>query len=189
LEAQPTPVETHRNPAGDTRERFMRCRLVLLGLWLALVVSGCAGGTSLETYKPKNQDEAFIISMLMRIPNGIKARSLDMLMQPYAEDVYVGNFQKYLGVAGQGASLSISKPDLRETYRQVFRASKDVSMDVKNVRLTVNGDRAVAEARVELLFTREAARMEQREETFRNDVTWRMRRTPNGWRIVEEIWE
>jgi ketosteroid isomerase-like protein len=189
LEAQPTPVETHRNPAGDTRERFMRYRLVLLGLWLTLVVSGCAGGTSLETYKPKNQDEAFIISMLMRIPNGIKAKSLDMMMQPYAEDVYVGNFQKYLGVAAQSASVNISKPDLREVYRQLFRTAKDVSMDVKNVRLTMSGDRAVAEARVELLFEREASRMEAHTETFRNDVTWRMRRTPNGWRIVEEIWE
>jgi len=189
LEAQPTPVETHRNPAGDTRERFMRYRLVLLGLWLTLVVSGCVSGPSLETYKPKNQDEAFIISMLMRIPNGIKARSLDMLLQPYAEDVYVGNFQKYLGVASRTASLTISKPDLREVYHQVFRSAKEVSMDVKNIRLAVSGDRAVAEARLELLFKREAGRMEEREELFRNDVTRRMRRTPNGWRIVEEIWE
>jgi ketosteroid isomerase-like protein len=183
------PVETHRNLAGDPRERFMRYRLVLLGLWLTLVVSGCASGPSLESYKPKNQDEASIISMLMRIPNGIKARSLDMILQPYAEDVYVGNFQKYLGVASPTAPLSISKPDLREVYYQVFRASKEISMDVKNVRVTVSGDRAVAEAQTELLFKREAGRGEAHEELFRNDVTWRMRRTPNGWRIVEEIWQ
>jgi ketosteroid isomerase-like protein len=183
------PVETRRNLTGDTRERFMRYRLVLLGLWLTLVVSGCAGGSTLESYKPKNQDEAFIVSMLMRIPNGIKARSLDMILQPYAEDVYVGNFQKYLGVAGPTAPLSLSKPDLREVYYQVFRAAKEISMDVKNVRLTVSGDRAVAEALTELLFKREAGRGENREELFRNDVTWRMRRTPNGWKIVEEIWQ
>lgn len=166
----------------------MRYRLVLLGFWLTLVVSGCAGGSALETYKPKNQDEAFIISMLMRIPNGIKARSLDMLLQPYAEDVYVGNFQKYLGVASPTAPLSISKPDLRDVYYQIFRAAKEVSMDVKDVQLTVSGDRAVAEARTELLFKREGTSKEEREQLFRNDVTWRMRRTPNGWRIVEEIW-
>jgi ketosteroid isomerase-like protein len=183
------PVETHRNLAGGPRGRFMRYRLVLLGLWLTLVVSGCVGGSTLETYKPKNQDEAFIISMLTRIPNGIKARSLDMILQPYAEDVYVGNFQKYLGVAGPTAPLSLSKSDLREVYYQVFRASKEISMDVKNVRLTVSGDRAVAEARTELLFQREAGRGEEHQELYRNDVTWRMRRTPNGWRIVEEIWQ
>lgn len=167
----------------------MRYRLVLLGLWLTLVVSGCASGPTLETYKPKNQDEALITSMLMRIPNGIKARSLDMILQPYAEDVYVGNFQKYLGVAGPTAPLSISKRDLREIYTEAFRGSKDISMDVKNFRLAVSGDRAVAEALTELLFRREAGRGEARQEVFRNDVTWRMRRTPNGWRIVEEIWQ
>ena len=182
-------METHRKIAGDPRERFMRYRLVLLGLWLTLVVSGCATGPTLETYKPKNQDEALIISMLIRIPNGIKARSLDMILVPYAEDVYVGNFQKYLGVAGPTAPLSISKSDLREVYNQVFRSAKEVSMDVKNVRVTVSGDRAVVEARTELLFKREVGRKEEREELFRNDVTWRMRRSPNGWKIVEELWE
>lgn len=167
----------------------MRYRLVALGVWLALLASGCGGSSSLGAYRPKNPDEAFIVSMLMRIPNGIKARSLDMVLQPYADDVYVGNFQKYLGVAGPSAPLSISKSDLREVYNQVFRASKDVSMDVKSFRLTVMGDRAAAEARTELLFKREAGRGENREELFRNDVTWRMRRTPNGWKIVEEIWQ
>ncbi len=166
----------------------MTYRFVALGLWLALAASGCAP-ISLETYKPKNQDEAFIVSMLMRIPNGIKARSVDVIMQPYADDVYIGNFQKYLGVAGPSAPLSISKPDLREVYRDVLKYAKDVSMDVKNFRVTVSGDRAVAEAQTELLFKREARRGESREELFRNDVTWRMRRTPNGWKIVEEIWQ
>lgn len=183
------PVKTRSKIAGGPRERCMRNRLVLLGLWLTLVVNGCASGPTLETYKPKSQDEALIISMLIRIPNGIKARSVDMILMPYAEDVYVGNFQKYLGVAGPTAALSLSKPDLRDTYASVFRVSKDISMDVKDFRLHVGGDRAVAEARTELLFKKEARRGEDRQDLFTNDVTWRLRKTPAGWRIVEEIWQ
>ena len=183
------PVKTRSKIAGGPRERCMRNRLVLLGLWLTLVVNGCASGPTLETYKPKSQDEALIISMLIRIPNGIKARSVDMILMPYAEDVYVGNFQKYLGVAGPTAPPSLSKSDLRDVYTQVFRASKEISMDVKDLRLTVAGDRAAAEARTELLFKREAARGEKREEVFRNNVTWRLRHTPAGWKIVEEMWQ
>jgi ketosteroid isomerase-like protein len=160
-----------------------------MGLWLTLVASGCATGPTLQSYRPKDQDEAQIVAILMRIPNGIKARSLDLIMVPYAEDVYVGNFQRYLGVAGPSAPLSISKPELRDVYRQVFRAAKDVSMDVRDFRLHVSGDRAVAEARTELLFKMEAGRKEEREQIYRNDVTWRMRRTPAGWKIVEEIWQ
>ena len=167
----------------------MRCRLVMLGLWLTLLASGCAGGPNLQSYQPKGQDETIIVSMLMKIPNGIKSRSLDMLMQPYADDVYIGNFQKYLGVAGPTAALSLSKPDLRDTYASVFRVSKDISMDVKDFRLHVGGDRAVAEARTELLFKKEARRGEDRQDLFTNDVTWRLRKTPAGWRIVEEIWQ
>lgn len=164
-------------------------RVVAMGLWLTLVASGCATGPTLQSYRPKDQDEAQIVAILMRIPNGIKARSLDLIMVPYAEDVYVGNFQRYLGVAGPSAPLSISKPELRDVYRQVFRAAKDVSMDVRDFRLHVSGDRAVAEARTELLFKMEAGRKEEREQIYRNDVTWRMRRTPAGWKIVEEIWQ
>ena len=52
-----------------------------------------------------------------------------------------------------------------------------------------NNVRAVAEARTELLFKMEAGRGERREQVFVNDVTWRLRRTPGGWKIVEEIWQ
>ena len=167
----------------------MRYRSLVGELLLALAISGCAGSLTLEAYRPKNQDEALVVSTLLKIPNGIKARSVEMILQPYAEDVYVGNFQKYLGVAGPTAPLSISKRDLRGVYAEVFRAAKDVSMDVKDFRLTVSGDRAVAEARTELLYKFEAGRREARQDVFRNDVTWRMRRTPAGWKIVEEIWQ
>lgn len=167
----------------------MGYRLVALGLWLTLVASGCATGPTLESYRSKDQDEAQIVSMLTRIPSGIKIKSLEMVLQPYADDVYVGNFQKYLGVAGPGAPLSISKKELREVYAQVLNAAKEISMDVKDFRLHVSGDRAVAEARTELLFKREGGRKEAKEDLFRNEVTWRMRRTPAGWRIVEELWQ
>ncbi len=167
----------------------MRPRFVALGLWLTILTSGCATAPSLDDYAPKNSDETQIVSILLRIPNGIKARSLEMILLPYADDVYVANFQKYLGVAGPGAPLSISKPDLREVYDKVFRASKDISMDVKDFRLHVSGGRAVAEARTDLLFKREGGRRDAKEEVFRNEVIWRMRRGPAGWRIVEEIWQ
>lgn len=167
----------------------MRHGSLAVGVLLALVISGCVSSSNLESYRPKNQDEALVVSTLLKIPNGIKARSVELILQPYADDVYVGNFQKYLGVASPTAPLSISKRDLRGVYAEVFRAAKDVSMDVKDFRLTVSGDRAVAEARTELLYKFEAGRRESRQETFRNDVTWRLRRTPAGWKIVEEIWQ
>jgi hypothetical protein len=167
----------------------MRYKFLALGLCIALAGSGCVSGSTLESYQPKNPEEVLVVSMLMRIPNGIKARSLEMMMLPYAEDVYIGNFQKYIGVAGPTAPLSISKRELRDAYNEMFRKSKDISMDVKNFRVTVDGNRAVAEARTELLFKIDAPRGEDREQYFRNDVTWRMRRTPAGWKIVEEIWE
>lgn len=166
----------------------MRPRLAAVGLCLTLLASGCGGAPSLEDYSPKNSDEAQIVAILLRIPNGIKARSLDMILLPYAEDVYVANFQKYLGVAGPGAPVSISKPELRDVYAQVLHASKDISMDVKDFRLHLSGDRAVAQARTELLFKREGGRREAKEDLYLNEVIWRMRRGPAGWRIVEEIW-
>ncbi len=165
----------------------MRHRVHPLGFLLAFAVSGCAA-PSLDTYQPKDQGEAQIVSTLMKIPNGIKARSVDLLMQPYADDVYVGNFQRYLGVAGPTAPLSISKADLRSVYTQVLRSAKEVEMDVKDFQLTMTGDRAVAQAVTELLFKVERGRKEAGKEIFRNEVTWRLRRTPGGWKIVEEIW-
>jgi ketosteroid isomerase-like protein len=62
-------------------------------------------------------------------------------------------------------------------------------MDVKDFHLQVRGDRAVAEAKTELLFQQEARRGEARSQVYRNEVTWRLRRTAGGWKIVEEIWE
>lgn len=167
----------------------MRYRFVVLGLWLALLASGCVSSSNLEAYRPKNPDEAFIVSVLMRIPDGIKARSVDVIMQPYANDVYIGNFQKYIGIAGPAAPLSISKRELRLAYTDLLKVSKDISMDVKNFRLNVSGNRAVAEARTELLLKLEGTRYEERQQIYRNDVTWRMQRTPAGWKIVEEIWQ
>ena len=162
---------------------------MVLGLWLTIAVSGCASNT-LQNYQAKDQDEARVVSALMRIPNGINVRSVELLLQAYADDVYVANFQRYLGVAGSSAPLSLSKADLRVVYTQVFRSAKDVSMDVKNVRLTMVGDRATVEARTEMLFKVEGGRGEKKTgEVYRNDVTWRLRRTPAGWKIVEEIWQ
>jgi ketosteroid isomerase-like protein len=165
----------------------VKFRVPVLGALLALAGWGCAS-TTLESYDPKSQDEAQVVSMLRRIPNGIKVRSLDLIMQPYAEDVFIGNFQRYLGVAAPTAPQAISKADLRLAYAQLFRAARDFSMDVKDVQLTLSGDRAVVEARTELLLKFEAGRKERKQEVFVNDVTWRLRRTPAGWKIVEEIW-
>jgi ketosteroid isomerase-like protein len=166
----------------------MRCRSVALSIGLILAASGCAP-QGIETYKPKNQDETLIVSMLMRIPDGIKARSVDVILQPYADNVYVGNFQKYIGVAGPTAPLSMSKRELRMAYTDLLKASKNITMTVKDLRLNVSGNRAVAEARTELLLKVEATKHDERQQTFLNDVVWRMQRTPAGWKIVEEIWQ
>lgn len=166
----------------------MRHRQLAWLLGLSILLSGCATRPSLESYQPKNPDETQVVATLLKIPNGIKIRSLDLILQPYAEDVYIANFQKYLGVAGPTAPTSISKPDLRSVYTEVFRSAKEVEMDVKDFQLTLTGDRAVAQAATELLFKVERGRRETGKETFRNEVTWRLRRTPAGWKIVEEIW-
>lgn len=166
----------------------MKRRFVAVALWFALAASGCAG-VSLESYTPKNGDEANIVATLKRIPNGIKARSVDIVMQAYADDLYVGNFNRFLGVANDPSATRIGKPELRQAYTQVFRAAnvKEISLDVRDLRLIVQGDRAVAEAYTELLTNIEAGRKESRQELFRNEVTWRLRRSPLGWKIHEEI--
>jgi hypothetical protein len=157
-------------------------------LLLAFTVSGCATA-SLDSYQPKNQDEAQIVTSLMRIPNGVKSRSVELLMQPYADDLYVGNFHKYMGVADRTTAGRLSKAELRAAYDELFRAVKDISMDVKDFRLTLTGDRAVVNARTDLLFKREAGRGEKKTgDVIVNQVTWRLRRTPVGWKIFEEIW-
>ncbi len=165
----------------------LRYRTAVLSFWLMLAASACAPQT-IQAYKPKNEDETFIVSMLLKIPDGIKARSVELIMQPYADNVYVGGFQRYLGVANPNAPTTISKRELRVVYTDLLKASKDISMTVKDFQLNVGGNRAVAEARTELILQREAARKEARQQIFVNDVTWRMQHTPAGWRIVEEIW-
>ena len=164
----------------------MKHRFLLVPLWLALVASGCSG-TSLQSYQPKNTDEKYIVATLMKIPNGIQAKSVDIVMQAYADDLYVGNFNKFLGVATDTSAMRIGKPELRQAYHQVFRSVKEISMDVKDFRLTLQGDIAVAEANTELLVKVEAGRRESRENFYPNEVTWRLKRGPLGWRVQEEI--
>jgi len=64
-----------------------------LALWfsVAIAMAGCAAN-SIENFKGKNSDEAQIAGLIRRIPDGIKARSLNVVMLPYTEDVYIGNF-------------------------------------------------------------------------------------------------
>lgn len=164
----------------------MKRRVAVIVLGLVLCVAGCAR-SSLESYKPKDNDEQLIVAVLMKIPKGIKAKSVELLMQAYSDDLYVGNFNKFLGVATDPAAVRIGKPELRQAYIQTFRAVKELSMDVLEFRLTVQGDRAVAEANTELLVQVEAGRKENRSEVVRNEVTWRLKRGPMGWRIQEEI--
>jgi hypothetical protein len=163
-------------------------RMMAMTLAVALIATGCAS-MSLKSYKPKTDDESQIVSVLMRISKGMEIRSVEMIMQPYSDDVYIGNFQKYLGVASPGAPTRISKPELTQTYVQLFRSLKELSMDITDFRLTVSGDRAVAEGRVEILYKIEAGRKEARSDYIRNDVTWRLRRTPLGWKIFEEVYQ
>ena len=170
----------------DDKEVPVKRRFLVATLWLALVATGCAG-TSLESYKPKGSDEEIIVATLMKIPNGIKAKSVELVMQAYADDLYVGNFNKFIGMATDASAMRIGKPELRQAYAQTFRAVKEISMDVRDFRLLVQGDRAVAEAWTELLVKVEAGRKESRDNLFRNEVTWRLKRGPLGWRVQEEI--
>ena len=124
----------------------MKVRQVLFSLWLVLIVTGCAG-TTLQSYQPKNNDEALVVATLTRISDGIKAKSVEAVMSAYADDAYIGNFNRYLGVATDRSAARIGKPELRQAYTQTFRAVKEIAMDVKEFRLTLQGDRAVVEAR------------------------------------------
>ena len=164
----------------------MRTRHLILVSLIACVVAGCVSG-ALESYKPKTPDEEQILIVLKKFQTGVNTKSVDILMQPYADDVYVGNFHKYIGVAGPGALARVSKPELRQAYAQLFKYVKEVSVDVKDFTLKVQGDRAVAEATTDLLLKIEAARKEAKSEVVRNEVTWRLKRGPLGWRIQEEI--
>ena len=166
----------------------MTSRMMAMTLCVALIATGCAS-MSLKAYKPKTEDEAQVVSVLMRISKGMEMKSVETIMLPYADDVYIGNFHKYLGVATPGAPTRVSKSELAQSYFQLFRSTKELSMDITEFRLAVSGDRAVAEGRLELLYKIEAGRHEARSDYIRNDVTWRLKRTPLGWKIAEEVYQ
>ena len=166
----------------------MTRRLVFCcGLALALLLGGCA--TTLEHYKAKSPEESLVLTTLMRIPNGIRAKSVEAIMLAYADDAYIGNFNKFIGVANPGGRNSLKKQELRGVYLDIFKGTKDVSLDVKEFSLSVSGDRAVAQGHTELLLKMEGGRQDKREDIIRNDVLWRLQRTPHGWRIKEEIYQ
>jgi ketosteroid isomerase-like protein len=166
-------------------------RALAINLCVALALCGCVAN-SLDNYKAKNNDEAQILSLMRRIPDGIKARSLQILMLPYTEDLYVGNFHKYLGIAQPGAAIRISKAELRQVYAQFFKNSKEFSADIRDFQVTVKGDRATAEGVLDVQYKLEGevrVRKEEREAIISNPVIWRLRRGPDGWRIYEEIFQ
>jgi len=161
---------------------------IVLCLSLALILSACAMGPTLKNYKPKNQEETMVVAMLQRIPAGVKAKSLDIIMQAYDEDVFVGNFRKYLGVATPDSPSSLrGKDQVRQVYRAILSGVKDVSLVVRDFTLRVSGNHASAEGWIEMALKLEAGRGEAKEELVRNNVLWRLRRTPLGWKIYEEI--
>ena len=100
----------------------MISRMMAVPLCTALIVTGCAG-VSLKSYKPKTDDETRIVSILMRISKGMEIKSIEVLMLPYADDVYIGNFQKYIGVSSPGAPTHVSKLELAQAYLQLFKAT------------------------------------------------------------------
>jgi ketosteroid isomerase-like protein len=167
----------------------VRYGTLIVGLLLALTLSSCISRYDIRNFEPKNTEEAQVLSALLKIPTGINTKTIEIVMQPYADDVYIGNFHKYLGVAAASAPRTISKADLRSAYSQLFKSVKGLRLDVVNFHLAVNGDRAAAEARMELLLNLEATKLDPKQETLRNDVVWRLKRTPAGWRIEEEIYE
>ncbi len=169
---------------------MVRCGKLGWGVLLALGLSACASAT-IQSYQPKNQDERLVVAAIMKIPDGINNRSLDIIMQPYAEDAYIGNFQKYLGVVAPGAPISSNKRELRATYAELFKNVnvKNLNMVLRNFHVVVSGDRAVAEGRTELSYKTEGSREDRREEVLLNDVLWRLQRTPAGWKIKEEIYQ
>ncbi len=169
----------------------MSARAVVIHLCVALAVCGCAAN-SLQNFKPKDGDEAQIVALMRRIPDGIKARSLTVLMLPYTEDLYVGNFHKYLGIAVPGAPIRISKAELRQVYAQFFKNSKEFSADIRDFQVLVKGDRATAEGTLDVQYKLEGevrVKKEDREAVISNPVVWRLRRGPDGWRIYEEVYQ
>jgi ketosteroid isomerase-like protein len=169
----------------------MTWRLTVVRLVVCtLLLAGCGGPPTLERFKPANQDEAVIAAQILKIQNGINARSLDLVMQPYAEDAFIGNFHKYLGVATPGALRSVTPAQLRGAYNDLFRAVKELSMEITDFRLTVSGNTASALGKVQLLTKVEKGKGEsKRPDVVQNEVLWRMKRGPAGWRIAEEIYQ
>lgn len=179
-------------PVAPAEEETVNRGMRWLPLCLMVALAACASNPTLATYRPKGPEESLIVGTLQRIPAGINAKSVDTLLLAYADDVYVGNFNKFLGVASLSSPPTLrGKGELRQVYRGLFGAAgvKDVSMDVRDFQLVVNGDRAVAQARIEHSLRIEAGRKEAKEEVLRNDVVWRLRRTPGGWKIFEEIFQ
>jgi hypothetical protein len=152
-----------------------------------LLAAGCA--TTLENYKAKTPEEAQVLATLMRIPNGLKARSVETILLAYADDAYIGNFHKNIGIANPGARTTMKKADLRYVYADLIKNTIDIALEVKEFRLSIKGDRAVAEGDVEFVIKVEGGRQDKREQVIRNQILWRIQRTPHGWRIKEEIYQ
>jgi hypothetical protein len=155
-----------------------------------LLLAACGGPPTLERFKPANQDESVIVSQILKIQNGINTRALDLVMQPYADDAYIGNFHKYLGVATPGALRSVTRAQLRGAYYDLFRSVKELSIEITNFRLTVSGSTATALGVVEMAYMGERGKGEsKRPDVVQNEVLWRLKRGPTGWRIAEEIYQ
>ncbi len=165
----------------------MTYRFVLCCLLWAVLTGGCAN--TLENYKAKTPDETQILVALMRIPNGIRARSVDTILLAYADDAFIGNFHKNIGILSPAGKTTMKKQDLRYVYTDLFKNTKDLVLDVKDFQLTVSGDVAVAQGFTELVVKIEGGKYDKRENTIVNQVLWRLRRTPYGWRILEEIYQ
>jgi ketosteroid isomerase-like protein len=165
-------------------------KLTLLTLAGLVILAGCGGPPKLVSFKAKNQDEAVIASQIMKIQSGLNMKSVDLMMQPYMEDAYIGNFHKYLGIASPGAFRSISKSQLRGAYSDLFRGVKEISMEIVDFQLTVAGDRAAAQGRIEMVYKIEKGKGERKDpDVLINEVIWRLKRTPEGWKIQEEIFQ
>jgi hypothetical protein len=172
-------------------------RKLLLPMLAGFVfLAGCGGPPKLVSFKPKNQDEAVIAAQVMKIQNGMNLRSIDLMMQPYAEDAYIGNFHKYLGIASPGAFRSITKQQLRGAYTDLFKAVKDLQMEITEFDLTVVGDRASGRGKIEIVLKTEKGKGEHKRgsagasgDSIVNEVIWRMKKMPEGWKIQEEIFQ
>jgi ketosteroid isomerase-like protein len=161
-------------------------RFLLVGLLSVLLLGGCA--TTLENYKAKSPEEELVLTTLRRIPRGIQVQSVDHIMLSYADDLYVGNFHKFLGVPNPGGMNTLTKANLRVVYKELFEGSKGASLEIRDFRLSVSGNRAVAEGISEILLKLEGSKKDKREEMIRNEVLWRLQKTPHGWQIKEEIY-